>query len=195
MASKTSRPQKKPKTKASKKPPAKPSVGKRRRSSERDWRIVNRQQLATLMGVHPDTVTHNAKEGMPVLEVGGRGKESQYNAVECLDWQRQRAGKNAKEAAQTRALTRSAELNELKLAQQRGELVPVDDVVREGQAFVLAWRAKVLTLARRMVQASAIPRESEAAATQVCLELLEDISSWKTMADSAAAAAALEQAS
>lgn len=131
------------------------------------------------MGVAVDTVTHWAKEGMPVEVSGGRGKESQYDAVKCLDWQRQRIGKNAKEAAQTRAITRQAELNELKLAQQRKELIPMEDVVKAGQVQVMAWRGKVLGLARRMVQTGAIPRTSEARAKEACRDLLTEINEWR----------------
>lgn len=145
--------------------------------------IVNRQQLARLMGVHPDTVTHSAKAGMPVLDAGGRGKESRYDAVDCLTWHRANIDKNGKDAAQTRALTASAELNELKLAQQRGELISVTEAISAGQKFVMGWRAKVLGLARRMVQLGAIPPASEAAAADACRDLLFEISQWKTVED------------
>jgi phage terminase Nu1 subunit (DNA packaging protein) len=156
--------------------------------TSKEWRMVNRQQLAVLMGVAVDTVTHWAKEGMPVDVAGGRGKESQYDAVACLDWQRQRIGKNAKEAAHTRALTASAELNELKLAEQRGEVVRRDEVVQTTLAFAMAWRAKVLRLPRRLVQLAAIPRESEGRVKEACRELLEEISQFKTLDDLAAEA-------
>jgi len=147
--------------------------------TSKKWRTVNRQQLAVLMGVAVDTVTHWAKEGMPVEVSGGRGKESTYDAVTCLDWQRMRLGKNAKEAAQTRSVTRDAELKELKLAEQRRELVPMDVVKKAGEMQVMVWRGKVLGLARRMVQLGAIPRESEARAKEVCRDVLTDISEWR----------------
>lgn len=162
-----------PKSRKRKKPPTSAAL------TSKQWRQVNRQQLAVLMGVAVDTVTHWAKEGMPVEVSGGRGKESQYDAVKCLDWQRQRIGKNAKEAAQTRAITRQAELNELKLAQQRKELIPMEDVVKAGQVQVMAWRGKVLGLARRMVQTGAIPRTSEARAKEACRDLLTEINEWR----------------
>ncbi len=149
--------------------------------TSKKWRIVNRQQLAVLMGVHPDTVTHSAKDGMPVLDPGGRGKESRYDAVECLDWQRQRIGKNAREAAQTRLFTRNAEIAEMKLAQLRGELVPLVEVQKAGQAQVLAWRGKVLGLSRRMVQLGAIPATSEARAKEACRDVLTEISEFRGM--------------
>src|SRR5687768_9128441 len=56
------------------------------------WRLVTREQLATLMGVHPDTVTDNVRRGMPMVSKGGHGKEGAYDAVACLDWQRSQLG-------------------------------------------------------------------------------------------------------
>lgn len=151
--------------------------------AKRSWRIVNRQQLAVLMGVHTDTVTHWAKEGMPVKNAGGRGKESEYDAVECLDWQRQRIGKNAKEAAQTALYTRNAELAQLKLDRERGELVSRDEVAQAGRAYTAAWRAKVLGLPRRFVQVGLIAKADEPTAMAECRDLLTAIADWKTQED------------
>lgn len=152
------------------------------------WRSVTRTQLAELLGVHPDTVTDFAKQGMPVISRGGRGAESSYDAVECLAWWRERQGKNAKEAAQTRAYEASAKLNELKLAQQRGDLFPREQVIAEGQAFVKAWTSKVRALPRRARQAGVLPTaQEEAALAAICRELLDEISRWKTLADLRAA--------
>lgn len=152
------------------------------------WRSVTRAQLAELIGVHPDTITDYAKGGMPVITRGGRGLESQYDAVDCLAWWRARQGKNAKEAAQTRAYDASAELNELKLAQQRGDLWPRDQIVAEAQTVVKGWVAKVRMLPRRARLAGALTTaEQEAALAVICRELLEEISRWKTTADVARA--------
>lgn len=148
-----------------------------------EWRAVNRVQLAALLGVHPDTVTDFARDGMPVQTAGGRGRESVYDAVDCLDWWRQRQGKNAKEAAQTRAYEAQAKLNEMKIAVQRGELVPRDEVIQTGQAFVKAWTAKVRGWPRRLVQAGIVTREQEGQVTGLALELLREMAGWKTAAD------------
>jgi hypothetical protein len=147
------------------------------------WRFVTRPQLAELMGVHPDTVTDYARTGMPVVTRGGRGKESSYDAVACLDWWRSQQGKNATEAAKTRALEASAQLNELKLATQQGELVSRQQIIVEGQAYTKAWSTKVRALPRRMTQAGLIGREQEAGVAGLCSELLVDIANWKTLAD------------
>lgn len=163
-------------------PPAPPPV------SLTPWNMVTRAQLALLLGVHPDTITDFAKQGMPVIARGGQGRESQYDAVECLAWWRERQGKNAKEAAQTRAYEASAKLNELKLAQQRGVLLARDQVVAEGQTFVKAWTAKVRALPRRARQAGIVSTpQLEAALAAICREVQDEISRWKTTADAIAA--------
>lgn len=146
------------------------------------WRKVNRVQLAELLGVHPDRVTHYARQGMPVEVAGGRGRESTYDAVACLTWWRDK-NTDGKDAAQARALNASAELNELKLEEAKRNLVPRAQVITEGKAYTMAWSKKVRSLPRRLVQQGVIPRDKEAAAAEVCADVLRDIASWKTIAD------------
>lgn len=147
------------------------------------WRIVSRQQLAELMGQHPDTITDYAREGMPVKTRGGQGKLGEYDAVECMDWWRSRIGKNAKEAAQTRALNASAEINELKRAQLIGTLVDRDEVIRAGQMYVAAWKAAVIGLARRMAQEGVIDNSKQPAVEAMCRSIMLEIAAWKTVKD------------
>jgi phage terminase Nu1 subunit (DNA packaging protein) len=145
--------------------------------------IVSRQLLAELVGQHPDTITDYAREGMPVLTRGGQGKLGEYDAVACLDWWRQRIGKNAKEIAQTRALNASAEINELKRSQLIGELVDRDEAIRAGQMYVAAWKAMVLGLAKRMAQEGVIDSADQAAVDTLCRGILQEIASWKCVKD------------
>lgn len=154
-----------------------------KKKPEKAWNIVTRQMLASLLGVHPDTVSDFVAGGMPILARGGHGKEGSYDAIACLDWQRQQLGKNAKDAAQTRALTASAELNELKLERERQELFPRDQLVREGQAFVKAWQAMLRRLPRRLLNAGLITRVQEPAAAAVVRDVLEESARWRTQAD------------
>lgn len=158
------------------------------------WRRVNRVQLGELLGVHPDTVTDYVRQGMPMVTAGGAGREGVYDAVACLTWWRSRQGKNATEAAKARALEASAELNELKLQQQRGDLLPRTQVILEGQAYTKAWAAQVRNLAPRLEQAGLIRREDLAGVQALLREVLTEIANWKTPADLAAAAAAGGQA-
>lgn len=149
-------------------------------STPPSWRLVNRQQLAQLLGVHPDTVTDFAAQGMPVVVKGGRGAESEYDAVECSAWHRRHLGKNAKDAAQTRAFAAQADLNELKLKQQLGDVLPREIVELEGQQFAKAIASKVRSIPRRLTNAGAIGRADEAAVLALLRDILHDISTWNT---------------
>lgn len=176
-----------PKKKASRKPPSKKKPA-RKKSQRRKAApkpvvklTVDRIQLADLLGVHPDTVSDYSRSGMPVITRGGAGKRSAYDAVECLAWWRERQGKNAKEAAQTRAYLAQANLNELKLAQQKGELLPRDEVIAAGQTYTKAWVAKIRALPRQMVQAGIVAKDREQRIAALLHHLLSEISRWKTV--------------
>lgn len=146
------------------------------------WQILSRQQLAGLMGVHADTVTDYVREGMPVVTRGGRGKESEYDALKCMAWWREQQGSNAKEAAQARAANASAQLNEMKIQRERGELLPRAQIVLEGQAIVKQWATAVRGLPRRMTQSGVIQRAQEPAVTALCADFLREISEWRPLA-------------
>jgi hypothetical protein len=143
------------------------------------WHHVGRQQLADLMGVHPDSVTDFTKQGMPVIVKGGHGKESVYDAVECLAWWRKRQGRDSKEVAQARAANASAEINELKIQKERGELIPFDQVLLAGQAVQKQWSTVVRGLPRRMTQAGLIERAQEAGIAALCTDVLREITAWR----------------
>lgn len=149
------------------------------------WRLVNRVELAELIGVHPETITNYARQGMPCHAVGKRGQESTYDSVACLKWWRQEHGKlSAKEIAQTRAYEATAKLNELKLALQRADLLPRDQVISEGQAFVKGWTSQVRSLPRRARQSGIVTTpDQEAALMDLCRQILIDISGWTTTGD------------
>ena len=145
--------------------------------------VVGRQLLAMAMGVHVDTLSHWAGEGMPVLVYGGHGKKSYYDLIECLAYQRSKLGKNAKDNAQTRYFTAQAEQSELKLKKERGLLVDRDAVARDGRSFAKGLQTKIRALPRRLVQVGVLARDQEVAASDLVRELLMEISAWKTGQD------------
>ncbi len=173
-----------PKKKApKKKAPAKKRAKKKtpRKRSAPEAHRVDRLEIAKLLGVHPDTISDYTRNGMPVITRGGAGRKSVYDAVECLAWWRAQYRQDKKDAAQTRAYGAQAELNELKIATQKSELIPLDDVILAGQNYTKAWTAKIRALPRQMVQAGLIPREREAGVTAMLHALLLEISRWETL--------------
>ena len=160
------------------------------------WRVVNRLELADLIGCHPETVTAYVRQGMPVHASGRRGQESKYDAVACLKWWRETQGKlSAKEVAQTRAYEATAKLNELKLTVQMKDLLPRDQVIYEGQQYTKAWASQVRSLPRRARQAGVVTTaEDEAALVDLCRQILTEIAGWTTPADAKRAADAGDEA-
>lgn len=77
----------------------------------------------------------------------------------------------------------AAELNELKIAELRGALLPREDVVRDGQAFAKALQARLRGLPRRLAAAGLVAREHEPAAAALVREALEEVSRWASRRD------------
>jgi hypothetical protein len=133
-------------------------------------------------------------EGVIAAASPGRGgRPSLYDLTVTvpayLAHERKRLGAGVPaEDARARRDRSQAELNELRLAEHRKELLPRERVVIEGQAFAKALQAKLRALPRRMVQAGIVTREHEPAAAALVREALEEISRWTSMADLLAAA-------
>lgn len=88
--------------------------------------------------------------------------------------------------ARARRDTATAQLNELRLKREIGELLPRQDVILRGQAFGKALRAKLRSLPRRVAQAGIVSPEHEGELAAVVRELLTEVSAWQTLADTAA---------
>lgn len=156
------------------------------------WRKVDRIQLATVLGVHPDTVTDWTRAGMPVLVQGGAGQRSLYDLPDVMQWWRGQQGLDDKEKQQARAYKAQAEMNELKIQRERGQLVRRDQVVREGAAYTKGWTAMIRTLPRRLRIEGVITRELELKAVELCREVLSEIARWQSIEDVEASAKAAE---
>jgi hypothetical protein len=108
--------------------------------------IVNRPVLAALCGVHADTITHYANEGMPVRSAGGRGQQGQYCAIECLRWWRARRAPGTAEQERTRHLKAMADKIEQEIRHRAGETVETAEVDERWAGMVLAMRERILAL-------------------------------------------------
>jgi hypothetical protein len=91
-------------------------------------------------------------------------------------------------AARARRDATQAQLNELRLAREKGELLPRHQVIADGLAFIRASKAKILGLPRRLVQAGVLPPASQATAADLLNEALDEMSRWQTQIDLMAAA-------
>jgi hypothetical protein len=85
---------------------------------------------------------------------------------------------NAEKAARARRERSQADLNEQRLAEKQKELIPREQVVREGKAFVLATKAKLLAIPRRMGQAGIVPADKQPEVAALIREALEEMARW-----------------
>ncbi len=101
-------------------------------------RIVNRSELATILGVSLPTVSAWIREGMPIESPGRKGVPWQIDTAAVIGWVRQRdvakvVGDTADVStaeAEARELRARAALREIELAEKRMEVVSVEDSVR-----------------------------------------------------------------
>jgi hypothetical protein len=92
------------------------------------------------------------------------------------------------EPARDRRDRSQAEWLELKLARERLELLPRDQVIREGRAFVAATMAKLRALPSRMVRAGMIDAAAQPDVAALLREVQGEIDRWTSLLDLRAAA-------
>lgn len=156
--------------------------------------LLSRSQLAAVFGVTPQRITIWKSSGMPVADRGARGRESRFDLPAVNGWWLRReleargigkGGGKPIDLVHERAILARAQAQRvlLDVRTRAKQLLPRDQVVREGQAFVAAVKAKLRALPRRLAQAGLIPRETEPAVAGIVREALEEMSRWKTELD------------
>jgi phage terminase Nu1 subunit (DNA packaging protein) len=114
--------------------------------------FLNRQELASLLGKHPQTIAGWTAEGCPVARSGRAGVPHLYRESEVRAWlqQREEAAERGGtvDAARARAEREhwQAKLNEQKYLMLQRELLPADEVERAWRAEVTAIRAQLLAI-------------------------------------------------
>lgn len=128
--------------------------------------IVNRTQLADILGVSPTTVLKRVEQGMPVQQRGDRTTEWVFDTVAVIKWLQDVASgsadteKSENEKVRTRAETRqtvaAAALKELELGQRQKVLVHVDDLVMLMDEQFAVLKSRFNALPARLAQRVAI---------------------------------------
>lgn len=136
---------------------------------------VSRTQFAKLIGVTPDRVSKFIAEGLPVLKSGrGRGNQTLLNLGKGLAWFIARF----KETPRDRREDTQAKLNQLKLDQARGLLLPYDQVCREGQQYIGRVQAKLRSIPNRLIQEGSVPPESKTKVENLIEECIGEMAGW-----------------
>lgn len=119
---------------------------------------VNQSELSNIIDVSSVTLRAWEKEGMPVVAKGSRGKSAIYNTAEVIRWCEQRLvskyiGKPEEDGAviteeegRRRKVVAEAQLAELKLAVESGELVEIEAVGAEVDTVLGGVRARLLAI-------------------------------------------------
>src|SRR5689334_9912619 len=129
--------------------------------------LLTRRELADAIKVHQGSVTRMERDGMPVAERGRRGKPSLFSLPAVKRWTATRATAGALSADMSLGVERArlarthAEKVERENKVRSGELLPRALVVREGRAFVKAWRALILALPRQLRQTGVITTDDQ----------------------------------
>lgn len=119
---------------------------------------TTRQGLADIFGVALPTVDGWVRQGCPYLKKGGRGAQWEFDTAAVSIWIRDKAAAEAKgtKDATTDELARrkaqaSTELTELELAKAKGEVAPIDQVMRAMSKAFAEVRAGMRNLPGRTV--------------------------------------------
>lgn len=161
-------------------------------------RLLTRKALAQALNLHPQTLVTWERDGMPVAMRGKRGLASLYNPMDVVKWRAERDASNGGAESFSLASDRArlarahAEKVERENRVRAGELVELERVAREGQAFVKGWSAHVRALPKRLRALGIISADQEPNVALVCRQLLEQIAGWKTLADCEHSAAEAE---
>ena len=148
---------------------------------------VTRPQAVRLLNVSDRTFQRLEAEGVITAATPGVGRRgSTYDAyalVAAYLAHRERKLAGSLEAPRDRRDRSQAELNELRLARERRELLPRVQVVLEGQNFVKATMAKLRSLPTRMMRAGVLPPKAEPVIADILREAQEEMARWASELD------------
>jgi hypothetical protein len=107
--------------------------------------IVNKGQLAEIIGKAENTLTTWQYEGLPIRSKGGRGSTNQYDTAEVIEWMIQRAlAGERSESGRERRDRLEADRLELMIAKETGQLVAASEIEPLWANAILAARNEFL---------------------------------------------------
>ena len=120
--------------------------------------IVNRQQLADILGVTLPTVDARVAKGLPYKTKGKEGKSYEFETKDVIAWMLEQAKEKSSQSeshdsyneARRRKMNAEADLTELELAQKAGLVVLVEDSIEAIADAVTTLRTQCLNLPRRV---------------------------------------------
>jgi phage terminase Nu1 subunit (DNA packaging protein) len=145
-------------------------------------RVTGQENIASLFGVVPKTITEWQEVGFPVAVQGGPGVPSQYDSAACIRWLVDRElGKIRAESPKDRVLRLQAENLELDLAARRGTLIEAATVEPAMKAAIVSARERIRNEPARIALAlDGLGRsEREELLRNLFDEVLTKLSAWR----------------
>src|SRR6267143_1473298 len=93
--------------------------------------IVNRNEMAGILGCSPGTLDRHVAAGCPIIQRGTTKTGHKFNSADVIRWiegRKSTAGIGQSDPARRRYMLAAAELKEIQLAEKRGELVSISVV-------------------------------------------------------------------
>lgn len=126
-------------------------------------RIVNKSELAEILGLSLPGVDAMIREGMPINSRGsaGRGAGFEIDVAKVIKWQIEQATKELSEAfeavnldeARRRKVAAEAAMAELDLALKRGDAVSLAVVAKRWEGMVTAFKYRCLAIPAKLAPA------------------------------------------
>lgn len=120
--------------------------------------IVNRAGLAEFFGIALPTVDGWIRQGVPVVQRGGPGRQWEFDTAAVYAWRVEKVVTEATGDVQTdemelrrRKLQAETNMAELELAKARAEVAPVKEFERAQAAAFAQIRANVMNVPQRIV--------------------------------------------
>lgn len=145
---------------------------------------IERPHAVRLLGISDRTFARLESEGVLTPLQKGTGRRcSVYDAAvivaQYLERQ-QRQIAESNELPRDRKDRSQAELNELRLSRERRLVLPREQVVQEGQAYITAVTAKLRSIPPRMVQAGVVTGQQAPVVEDMVEEAISEMAGWST---------------
>lgn len=110
-------------------------------------KIVNKHELAAILGKTPKTLTIWQAEGMPFAKSESNGAANEYNTAEVIAWLVRRETRTGPDPNSEKAalLKEQAEQARRRNAREKGELIPMTAARLVVQRAAYAIRQKIVT--------------------------------------------------
>ncbi|MDK9705004.1 MAG: terminase small subunit [Sulfuritalea sp.] len=150
-------------------------------------RIVGQTELAEIFGVSARTITEWQAGGMPVAVHGGPGVPGEYDSVACVRWLVDREVRKVQgpESPKDRLSRLQGDDLEMKLARERGQLIPAAAVEPAMRAAIVTARERIRSEPARI--AALLEGKSRSERESLLRELFDEtmtkLSRWQQAAD------------